>query len=84
MITDPSTITTTEYLYGISPTTLIDMKYLQAIKIKLKLAKMLIADLYQPHYSKRDEERITKVGKAISYNEELLKELKWKNVQDVK
>lgn len=75
MILDPDSVTKTEYLYGIEPKTLMTMNYKQAIEIKIKLAKVIISDLYIPHYTKRDEERIVKVHNSISFNKKLLEEL---------
>jgi hypothetical protein len=76
VILDPDSVTKTEYLYGISPSILMDMNYKQAIEIKLKLAKVLIADLYEIHRDNRDEDRITEIYKSIKYNNKLLAELK--------
>jgi len=69
-------MTTTEYLYNISPHRLMQLNYFEAITLKHELAKELIAELYEEPMDSRDEERIDKVAKSISFNKKLLEELK--------
>jgi len=69
-------MTTTEYLYNISPHKLMQLNYFDAINLKHELAKELIAELYEESMDSRDEERIDKVAKSISFNKKLLEELK--------
>ena len=66
---------TIEELYGISPQVLASMNYKEALEYKIKGAKQLMIKLLEPHFMEQDTHEIRKVGKAIKFNEELLKEL---------
>ena len=66
---------TTKYLYDIEPSTLISMNYEEAIRFKLHAAKELISKLVQVDYDLRDDQRVHDVFDAITFNENLLKEL---------
>ena len=65
----------TEYLYNIQPQVLANMLYPEALQHKIKSADILLAQLYEPHFTERDIVRIGDVYKAIKFNESLLKEL---------
>jgi len=67
---------TTEYLYGIEASKLIDMNYKEALEYKLKSAKQLISSLHKIEMGHRDEKRIDNVFDAIDFNDKLLRELK--------
>ena len=69
------TIVTTEELYGISPKTLADIPYRQALQLKVEGAKAILIKLLEPNFMDRDLHRINKINKAIKFNEQLLKEL---------
>lgn len=69
-------IHSTTYLYNIEPSVLSSMLYPDALKFKITSAKALLGILIEPHYSERDDERITAVQRAIKFNESLLSELK--------
>jgi len=71
-----NTMTTTEELYGISPQVLASMNYKEALEYKIQGAKQLMVKLLEPHFMEQDMHKIRKVGKAIRFNEELLKEIK--------
>lgn len=66
---------TTEELYGISPQVLASMNYKEALEYKIQGARQLMIKLLEPHFMDQDTHKITKVGKAIKFNEQLLKEL---------
>jgi len=66
---------TTEYLYGCQSTEFADLPYREALVYKLTKAKSLLYELVYTHYTIRDDFRIHDIGKAISFNEKLLKEL---------
>ena len=66
----------TEYLYGIQPITLNCLLYPEALQFKVDAARALIGKLIEPHYSKRDEERLAAVIRAEKFNLKLLEELK--------
>lgn len=70
-----NTMVTTEELYGISPQVLASMNYKEALEYKIQGAKQLMVKLLEPHFMEQDMHKITKVGKAIKFNEQLLKEL---------
>lgn len=70
------TMITTEELYGISPKILASMNYKEALEYKIQGARKLMIKLLEPHFMEQDTHKIRKVGKAIKFNEELLKELK--------
>ena len=70
-----NSIVTTEELYGISPQVLASMNYKEALEYKIQGAKQLMVKLLEPHFMEQDMHKITKVGKAIKFNEQLLKEL---------
>jgi len=82
-------IWSSEYLYGVKGSYFKDMRYIDAIKEKIKLAKSvkrLIVDVLYPHspnmsYEKITEldERVKNVTKAITYNELLLKDMEADN-----
>ena len=65
----------TQYLYDIEPSELTNLLYPDALKHKLTAARTLIGKLIEPHYSERDDERITAVQRAIRFNLTLLEEL---------
>ena len=69
------TILTTEELYGISPKTLADLPYKEALKLKIQGAQAILVTLLEPNFMDRDLHRINKINKAIKFNEQLLKEL---------
>jgi len=75
-ILDQSIVPECVYLYSIKPSALKQLLYPDAISYKLEQARLLIAELYEVHRDNRDEERIAKVHKAISFNTKLLQELK--------
>lgn len=66
----------TYYLYELDPKLLIDLYYVEALKLKIDSAKKLLKVLFEPHYMDRDNTRINAVYKAIKFNEALLEELK--------
>ncbi len=66
----------THYLYDIEPEELIQMNYVDAIEYKMACADELVRKLLIPHYTKRDDSRLSKVMDARKFNEGLLKELK--------
>ena len=66
----------THYLYDIDPDELLEMNYVKAIEYKMACADELVRKLLVPHYSKRDDARLSKVLDARKFNEGLLKELK--------
>ncbi len=66
----------THYLYDIDPEELLEMNYINAIEYKMACADELVRKLLIPHYSKRDDRRLSKVLDARKFNEGLLKELK--------
>jgi len=68
-------ITTTSELYGVDSKIFRDMKYIDVLNLKIKLANDLISDLLSVHFMHRDNNLIMKITKAIQFNEELLKEL---------
>lgn len=65
----------THELYEVEPSIFYDMSYPDALKLKIELAKKLIAKLNKEHYLKRDSNKITKALSAIKFNETLLKEM---------
>ena len=65
----------TQYLYNIQPTELADMLYPEALQFKIDSAKLLLSQLYEPHFTERDIVHISAVYRAIKFNEALLKEL---------
>ena len=69
------TISTTEELYGISPKTLTDLPYKEALQLKIEGAKAILVTLLEPNFMDRDTHKINKINKAIKFNEQLLKEL---------
>ena len=69
------TIVTTEELYGISPKTLADIPYRQALQLKVEGAKAILVKLLEPNFMDRNSHKINKINKAIKFNEQLLKEL---------
>ena len=69
------TIVTTEELYSISPKTLTDLPYKEALQLKIEGAKAILVTLLEPNFMDRDTHKINKINKAIKFNEQLLKEL---------
>ena len=65
----------TKYLYDIEPSVLVNMSYMEALQFKLQACKDLTLKLLEPHYSKRDDERIIAIGKAEKFNRKLLEEI---------
>ena len=65
----------TQYLYNIQPAVLADMLYPEALQFKIDSANLLLAQLYEPHFTERDIVHISAVYRAIKFNEALLKEL---------
>lgn len=68
-----------EYLYGLTKEQvkeLKEMKYEEALKYKIECAQTVLVRLHYPHFTKRDTARISRVQKAIKFNEMLLEELK--------
>jgi len=65
----------TEYLYAIAPSVLTNMLYADALEYKLMSARKLIRELVKPHYSKRDDVRLSAVIKAAKHVAILLEEL---------
>jgi len=68
-------IHSTGYLYGILPSELSNLLYPEALSYKVTSARKLIGKLIEPHYSERDEERLSAVIKAEKFNLKLLEEL---------
>ena len=68
-------ISTTQDLYSISPKTLANLPYKQALQLKIEGAKSILITLLEPNFMDRDSYRINKINKAIKFNEQLLKEL---------
>jgi len=66
---------TTIYLYDIEPKLLANLPYQEALQLKYDSGKQLIATLFEPHYSQRDDERIHAVSKALKHTSQLLREL---------
>ena len=66
---------TSEYLYGIDPSTFAEMPYREAIEFKIKQTKLVIHELLEIDFMIRDDERLHAVIKAQSFNNELLDEL---------
>ena len=67
----------TKYLYDISPDKFIVLPYIDALKVKIDAAKVLLHKLVHDecNWADRDNERINRVISAIKFNEYLLKEL---------
>lgn len=68
------------YYYGMTIEelkSLRNMKYTEALKYKIEKAKGLLSRLVNVDLENRDFTRITKVGKAIKFNEELIDECKY-------
>jgi hypothetical protein len=63
------------YLYDSDLTELKNMKYIDALKYKIGLARNVIYDLNCAHYMKRDSIRINDCLSAIKFNETLIKEI---------
>ena len=69
----------TQYLYNIQPAILANMLYPEALQFKIDSANLLLAKLYEPHFTIRDTVHISAVYRAIKFNEALLSELKESN-----
>ena len=71
-------MTNTQYLYGDSadPSQWAKLPYDDALRLKIKLAYNTITELHKAHYMVTDSSRIRECTKAMSFNEDLLKELK--------
>lgn len=68
------------YYYGMTIQelkSLRNMEYINALKYKIEKAKGLLSRLVDVDLENRDFTRITKVGKAIKFNEELIDECKY-------
>lgn len=68
------------YYYGMTIEELKElrnMNYIDAFKYKIEKAKGLLRRLVKVDLENRDFTRITKVGKAIKFNEELIDECKY-------
>ncbi len=65
----------TEYLFGIHPSEFRKMNYIDVLYLKLNGASNVLEELLQVHYSKRDDERINDVLKAIEHTRQLIIEL---------
>lgn len=66
---------TTQYLYDLEPTVLVTMLYPDALSYKLTAARTLIGKLLEPHYTERDDVRLSAVIRAEKHNLALLEEL---------
>lgn len=69
-----------EYLYNTTKEEMQEFNkllYTEALNLKIKKAKQLLATLYEPHYLDRDTTRINNVVKAIKFNIKLLDELRY-------
>lgn len=68
----------TQYLYGIDPSEIRDMRYEDALEYKLNHAKDLFARMTMDRMVKsyEDEERLHYVYKAMRHTQNLLKELR--------
>lgn len=75
-IVSTKNISSTIDLYNINPKIFIGMLYEDALKLKIKLANSLLTEEYKKHYMIRDEKIIRQSSNAITFNEQLLKELK--------
>jgi hypothetical protein len=62
------------YLYDSDLKELKDMKYIDALEYKIKLADKLISKLLEVHYMERDMQRINDCKKAIDFNQKLIDE----------
>lgn len=69
----------TEYLFGIKPTEFETPLGVQAklFEERIDLGRKLLSKLMNEHYSKRENERIRAVEKAIFWSEERLLEISW-------
>lgn len=67
---------TTEYLYGIKPEVLSNMKYKEALEFKIQKGKEYIELLYKEPMETRDDRHITEIHKAMSFTKTLLEELR--------
>lgn len=65
----------TEYLYGVPAREFSQLSYLDALYYRIKSAQALVDELLIPHYTERDQVRLTDVLKAIKFNEDLLREM---------
>lgn len=63
------------YYYDIDITSLTNMPYIEALKVKLESAKLVRNALVSQHYSVRDNQRLNQVLKAIKLAEFQLKEI---------
>ena len=63
------------YYYDIDITSLTNMPYIEALKVKLESAKLVRNTLVSQHYSVRDNQRLNQVLKAIKLAEFQLKEI---------
>ena len=65
----------TEYLYGVSAREFSQLSYTDALYYRIQSAQSLVDELLIPHYTERDQVRLTDVLKAIKFNEDLLREM---------
>lgn len=75
---DPDYIPDYITLYGFTKSevsSLKSMPYEQAIQTKIDAAMATMDELYKPHFTERDAQRIARVHKAIKFNIMLLEEL---------
>ena len=61
----------TEYLYGIKPEELVDLKYYDALKFKLDSAHKIFRELY---IEGKDPDRVFWVDKAVNHTRRLIQE----------
>jgi len=62
------------YLYGVKEATWKDLSYIEALNIKISMAKNLLIELNKVHYMESDDVRIKDIALAIEFNEGLLNE----------
>ena len=64
----------TEYLYGITPQDLEDMKYFEALEYKKQQGQKLYKSLYDMRRNEREDVRMHYVAKALKHTQKLLDE----------
>ena len=62
-------------LYGVDAKIFINMKYVDVIRLKIKLCNNLINQLLDQHYLYRDNKKLHESLNAKKFNELLLKEM---------
>lgn len=63
-----------KYLYNVDKAVWKDLTYMEAFKLKNKLANNVLAQIQCQHYALRDEHRKIEVIKAIKFNEKRMRE----------